>query len=126
MKPTDAWAAQLLAGWTDADVTGFATAARQENLNAALNAEQTVGGTQQTAWVRYYPQMRDLIGTLQANGFDVRIVSASPEPVVRVWAADLGIGADRVMGVRTDHDGGVLTSRLALCGGEPSSEDANA
>lgn len=120
MKPTDAWAAQLLAGWTDADVTGFATAARQENLNAALNAEQTVGSTQQTAWVRYYPQMRDLIGALQANGFDVRIVSASPEPVVRVWAADLGIGADRVMGVRTDHDGGVLTSRLALCGGEPS------
>lgn len=79
-----------------------------------------MGSTRQTAWVRYYPQMRDLVGTLQANGFDVRIVSASPEPVVRVWAADLGIAADRVMGVVTEHDGDVLTSRLALCGGEPS------
>jgi hypothetical protein len=35
MKPVDAWAAQLLAGWTDADVTWFATAARQESLNAS-------------------------------------------------------------------------------------------
>ena len=57
---------------------------------------------------------------LPMPGFDVRIVSASPEPVVRVWAADVGISADRAMGTRTEHDGDVLTTRLALCGGEPS------
>ncbi|MCV7147915.1 haloacid dehalogenase-like hydrolase [Mycobacterium riyadhense] len=119
-KPVDAWLLQLLAGWTDADVTGFATAARRENLDAAQGAVQTVGSTRQTGWVRYYSQMRDLVGTLQANGFDVRIISASPEAVVRVWAADLGVSADRVMGVRTDHDGDVLTPRIALCGDEPS------
>lgn len=119
-KPVDAWLLQLLAGWTEADVTGFAAAARQENLAAAQGAEQTVGSTRQTGWVRYYAQIRDLIATMQANGFDVRIISASPEAVVRVWAADVGVGADRVMGVRTDHDGDVITTRLALCGGEPS------
>ncbi|MEK1117532.1 haloacid dehalogenase-like hydrolase, partial [Mycobacterium ulcerans] len=120
MQPADAWVAQLLAGWTEAEVTGFVTAARQENLAAAENAEQTVGSTQQIAWVRYYSQMRDLVATLQANGFDVRIISASAEPVVRVWAADVGIAADHVMGVRTEHDGEVLTTRLAQCGGDPS------
>ncbi|GFG66266.1 putative conserved lipoprotein LppF [Mycobacterium kubicae] len=119
-KPVDAWLLQLLAGWTDADVTGFATAARQENLDAAQGAEQTVGSTRQTAWVRYYPQMRDLIGTLQANGFDVRVISASPEAVVKVWAADVGITGDRVMGVRVEHDGDAVTTRLASCGGETS------
>ncbi|MBI2698577.1 MULTISPECIES: haloacid dehalogenase-like hydrolase [Mycobacterium] len=119
-KPVDAWLLQLLAGWTDAEVTGFAAAARQENLDAPQGAEQTVGSTRQTAWVRYYQQMRDLVGALQANGFDVRVISASPELVVRVWAADVGVPADRVMGVLTDHDGGVLTPRLAYCGGEPS------
>lgn len=119
-KPVDAWLLQLLAGWTDAEVTGFAAAARQENLDAPQGAEQTVGSTRQTAWVRYYQQMRDLVGALQANGFDVRVISASPELVVRVWAADVGVPADRVMGVLTDHDGGVLTPRLAFCGGEPS------
>ncbi|AYE97844.1 hypothetical protein C0J29_26700 [Mycobacterium paragordonae] len=119
-KPVDAWLLQLLAGWTDADITQFASAARQENIDAPQGAEQTVGSTRQTAWVRYYQQMRDLVGTLQANGFDVRVISASPELVVRVWAADVGIPADRVMGVLSEHDGDVVTPRLATCGGEPS------
>ncbi|WP_420873560.1 haloacid dehalogenase-like hydrolase [Mycobacterium riyadhense] len=120
MQPSDAWAAQLLAGWSETEVTGFAAAARQENLDAPEKAEQTVGTSHQIGWVRYYAQMRDLVATLQANGFDVRVVSASAEPIVRLWAADVGIAADRVMGVRTVYDGDVLTARLATCGGEPS------
>ena len=120
IEPPAAWAAQLLAGWTEADVTGFAQEARKQNLDAPDGDEQSVGTTRQIGWVRYYPQMRDLIGTLQADGFDVRIISAAPEPIVRVWAADVGISEDRVMGTRTDRDGDVLTTRLALCGGEPS------
>ncbi|WP_262491068.1 HAD family hydrolase [Mycobacterium simiae] len=120
IQPADAWAAQLLAGWTQAEVAEFAVAARQQNLDAAQDAEQTVGSTRQTGWLRYQPQMRDLVATLQANGFDVRIISASAEPVVRVWAADVGIPADHVMGVRTEQDGDVLTPRLVRCGGEPS------
>jgi len=120
IEPAAAWAAQLLAGWTEADVTGFAEEARKQSLDAPEGHEQSVGTTRQTGWVRYYAQMRDLIGTLQADGFDVRIISASPEPVVRVWAADVGISGDRVMGTRTEHEGDVLTSRLTPCGGEPS------
>lgn len=120
VEPAYAWAAQLLAGWRDSDVAAFAEQARQENLAAPEGTEQKVGSTEQTGWVRYYPQMRDLIGALQANGFDVRIISASAEPVVRVWAAELGIPADKVMGVRTERDGDVVTSRLVPCGGSVS------
>jgi phosphoserine phosphatase len=120
IDPSAAWGAQLLAGWTEADVTGFAQGARKQSLDAPEGDEQSVGTTRQTGWVRYYTQMRDLVGTLQADGFDVRIISASPEPVVRVWAADVGVTGDRVMGTRTEQDGDVLTTRLALCGGEPS------
>jgi phosphoserine phosphatase len=120
IDPAAAWGAQLLAGWTEADVTGFAEEARKLSLDAPDGDEQSVGTTRQTGWARYYPQMRDLIGTLQADGFDVRIISASPEPVVRVWAADVGISGDRVMGTRTARNGDVLTARLTPCGGEPS------
>lgn len=118
IEPAYAWAAQLQAGWTEAELTEFVEAAKAENLAAAEGAEQRVGSEDVTGWVRYYPQMRDLIETLQANGFDVRIISASAEPVVRVWAAELGLPAEKVMGVRTERDGDVLTSRLAQCGGE--------
>ncbi len=117
-EPSYAWAAQMLAGWRESELTGFAEAARRENLDAPEGAEQKVGSDDETGWVRYYPQMRDLVETLRANGFDVRIVSASAEPVVRVWAADLGFTPDKVMGVRTERDGDVLTSKLVPCGGE--------
>ena len=118
MEPAYAWAAQMQAGWRESDVVGFAQAARKENLDAAEGTEQKVGSGMQTGWVRYYPQMRDLVETLHANGFDVRIISASAEPVARVWAEELDIPADHVMGVRTERDGDVLTSRLVPCGGE--------
>lgn len=117
-EPSYAWAAQMLAGWPESELTGFAEAARKENLEAPEGTEQKVGSGDETGWVRYYPQMRDLVETLRANGFDVRIISASAEPVVRVWAADLGFTPDKVMGVRTERDGDVLTSRLVPCGGE--------
>ncbi|MDF3339442.1 haloacid dehalogenase-like hydrolase [Mycolicibacterium septicum] len=117
-EPSYAWAAQMLAGWHESELTGFAEAARKENLNAPEGTEQKVGSGDETGWVRYYPQMRDLVETLRANGFDVRIISASAEPVVRVWAADLGFTPDKVMGVRTERDGDVLTSKLVPCGGE--------
>lgn len=117
-EPSYAWAAQMLAGWRESELTGFAEAARRENLDAPEGAEQKVGSDDETGWVRYYPQMRDLVETLRANGFDVRIISASAEPVVRVWAADLGFTPDKVMGVRTERDGDVLTLKLVPCGGE--------
>lgn len=118
LEPSYAWAAQMLAGWRESELTGFAEAARRENLDAQEGAEQKVGSDDETGWVRYYPQMRDLVETLRANGFDVRIISASAEPVVRVWAADLGFTPDKVMGVRTERNGDVLTSKLVPCGGE--------
>ncbi len=120
MEPAYAWAAQMQAGWRESEVVEFAQNARKENLDAAEGTEQKVGSGMQTGWVRYYPQMRDLVETLHANGFDVRIISASAEPVAKVWAAELNIPADHVMGVRTERDGDVLTSRLAPCGGEPA------
>ncbi|SEB12138.1 haloacid dehalogenase-like hydrolase [Mycobacterium sp. 283mftsu] len=118
MEPAYAWAAQMQAGWREAEVIEFAKTARKENLDAPAGTEQKVGSGMQTGWVRYYPQMRDLVETLHANGFDVRIISASAEPVARVWAEELNIPADHVMGVRTERDGDVLTSRLVPCGGE--------
>jgi phosphoglycolate phosphatase-like HAD superfamily hydrolase len=77
-----------------------------------------VGTRQVPAWVRYYAQMADLVGTLRKAGFDVRVVSASPEPVARVWAEGLGITADKVIGIRNQVGAaGTLTPHLVGCGG---------
>ncbi|MFJ3517688.1 haloacid dehalogenase-like hydrolase [Streptomyces sp. NPDC090131] len=115
--PSYAWLAQLMQGWTAREIRGFAAAARTENLAAPIGATQQVGSGTATGWVRYYDQQRDLVKGLQKAGFDVWISSASPQPVVEVWAKDVGIKADRVIGIRnTTTRAGKFTPHLQGCG----------
>ncbi|WKV74952.1 haloacid dehalogenase-like hydrolase [Streptomyces sp. PCS3-D2] len=117
MEPGYAWLPQLMQGWTAHEIRGFAAAARTENLDAPVGATQQVGTGSATGWVRYYDQQKDLIKSLGKAGFDVWISSASPQPVVEVWAAAVGIGADRVIGIRnTTTRGGAYTAHLQGCG----------
>lgn len=124
MEPQYAWLAQLMNGWTTREIQSFATAARAENLAAPIGAEQRVGSGTATGWVRYYDQQRDLVRTLQKAGFDVWITSASPEPVVDVWARGVGIDADHSIGIRNVTRHGRLTSHLQGCGTVEDGDDA--
>ncbi|ORT60178.1 haloacid dehalogenase-like hydrolase [Streptomyces sp. CB03238] len=124
MEPQYAWLAQLLHGWTTRQVESFAAAARAENLAAPIGAEQRVGSGTATGWVRYYDQQRDLVRTLQKAGFDVWITSASPEPVVDVWAGGVGIKPSHAIGIRNVTEGGRLTGRLQGCGTVRDGDDS--
>ncbi|MEU8758301.1 haloacid dehalogenase-like hydrolase [Streptomyces sp. NPDC048659] len=123
IEPQYAWLAQLLHGWTTRQVNSFAAAARAENLAAPQGATQRVGSSQVTGWVRYYDQQRDLIRALKGAGFDVWIVSASPEPVVDVWAGGVGVAPDHALGIRNTTEHGRLTSHLKGCGTVRDGED---
>ncbi|MFJ9551608.1 haloacid dehalogenase-like hydrolase [Streptomyces erythrochromogenes] len=117
MEPAYAWLPQLMQGWTARQIRGFAAAARTENLAAPVGATQQVGTGRATGWVRYYDQQKDLVKSLRKAGFDVWISSASPQPVVEVWAEGVGIDADHVIGIRnTTTRGGAYTTRLQGCG----------
>ncbi len=121
IEPQYAFAAQLLSGYSEADIESFARTARRFNLENEQGATQKIGTSEVTAWVRYYDQTTDLIDTLRANGFDVRVISASSQPVAWVWAKEIGFSQDKVMGVLTGRDDkGVITSELSSCGGEAS------
>ena len=126
LRPPLAWLAQLLAGHTLAEVEGFSEQAILANLAAPAGAVQTVGSTTDApAWIRIYDQSRDLIVTLQRAGFDVWVVSASPEPIVVPFARRVGVEADHVIGIRTLVDGdGRLTYHLPGCGPIADGEDA--
>ncbi|MFE2528669.1 haloacid dehalogenase-like hydrolase [Streptomyces sp. NPDC059382] len=117
-EPGYAWLSQLTHGWTASEVRGFAAAARAENLAAPVGAKQRVGTTTTaTGWVRYYDRQKDLIRALRNAGFDVWISSASPQPVVEVWARGVGIDADHVIGIRnTTTRDGRHTAHLQGCG----------
>ncbi|BCW48536.1 haloacid dehalogenase-like hydrolase [Arthrobacter sp. StoSoilB13] len=119
-----AWGTALSAGYTEEQLGGFALAMKQENLLAPEGSMQTVGSQQVDGYIRIYPQMKDLIGVLQAHGIETWAVSASPEPVVKAWAGEVGIDAGHVVGVRSVYEDGIQTSHLKGCGGIPDGEDS--
>lgn len=121
VEPHYAFAAQLLAGYTDDAIVEFASKSREEHLAAAEGTKQTVGTTEVTGWVRYYDQILELISTLQAHGFDVRVVSASAEPVVKAWAMPTGIDTAKLMGVKVVEKDGKRGTKLVACGGDEQS-----
>lgn len=124
MEPAYAWAAQLQAGYTPAEITEFADATIEAALAAEIGAEQTIGTTTVNAYLRVYEQIADLIGALQDDAFDVWVLSASPQPVVEAFAARVGIPAAQVVGIRMIvDDAGKLTTKLAGCGAVADGED---
>jgi hypothetical protein len=121
MEPTYAWAAQLQAGHTHAEVKGFAMAALEEGLAAPEGHTQTLGTTAGlNAYVRIYDQIANLIAVMQANGIDTWVISASSQPIVEAFAEKVNIAADHVIGIRSLIDaGGKLTYDFQGCGPVP-------
>ena len=118
LEPAYAWTVQLQAGYTPAEIKGFAEEAMDAALKANVGDAQTVGTTMNlNAYLRIYDQIKDLIGAMQDDGFDVWVLSASSQHIVEPFAAMVGVGADHVIGVRAvvDKDG-LLTYNFQGCG----------
>jgi phosphoserine phosphatase len=113
-----AWAAQLFAGHSFDEVKSMARAAYAEGAAAPVGAVQKVGKHEgMPLYLRIYPAMHDLVGSLQENGFDVWVVSASPQPLAEVVAEQVGVAPDHVVGIRQSADAqGKLTADIEPCG----------
>ena len=123
MEPAYAFAAQLLSGYTPDEARQIGGSAVAEALAAAQGTKLTIGTvTGLTGWVRIYEPIKDLIGTLKDNGFDVWIVSASPQPVVEAAAVQVGVAADHVIGIRLLQRSGKLSYDIQGCGDVPDGQ----
>ncbi len=120
MEPAYAWAVQLQARYTPDEVRAIARDAIDAALVAEIGAKQTVGTGEYNAYLRIYEQIKDLIGALQGNGFDVWIISASSQYLVEEFAKGVGVSADRVIGVRAVlNSSGKTTAYFEGCGTAP-------
>ncbi|HMQ37119.1 MAG TPA: hypothetical protein PKE46_05070 [Micropruina sp.] len=70
MEAMYAWVGQIMQGYTPAQVRRIAAQARTAALTAPIGATQRVGSSTETAWIRYYPEMDDLIRTLKKAGIE--------------------------------------------------------
>ena len=120
MQPMYAWVGQLPQGYRPNQVRTFAVAARRAALRAPIGATWRGGSSKQTAWIRYYSQMRDLVATLKAAGIEPWIVSASPKPFADVWGGGIGIDPEHTIGIEQIVRNGRLTTHLKGCGRSPT------
>ncbi|WNG18148.1 haloacid dehalogenase-like hydrolase [Cystobacter fuscus] len=121
-----AWVAQLQAGYTPEEVRGFARSAYAENAFNPVGTTQTVGSVTGLAYhVRVYEEMVDLVETMQDNGFDVWVLTASPQFVIDAVSEQLiGVKPNRVVGIRSVTDAqGRLTAHLQGCGPVADGDD---
>jgi phosphoserine phosphatase len=117
MEPTYAWTAQLMAGYTDAQVAQYAMEAIGPQLAAAENTTQVVGTRTVNGWLRLYEQSKDLIDVAKSQGYDVWVITASPQPVIAAFAPMAGVAADHVIGIRSMLDAnGKRTYKFHGCG----------
>lgn len=117
IEPSYAFTAQLLAGNTHVEVARMARQAVLPQLVAPQGATQVVGTRTVNAWIRLYDQSRDLIRAAQSRGYDVWVITASPQDVVGALAPLVGIPASRVVGIRSLTDRrGRLTYAFEGCG----------
>lgn len=111
-----AWVSQLQAGHTPSEVRSWALAAFDENVNAPVGTKQTVGGVEMAGYVRVYEQIRDLAETLDENGFDVWVLTASPQYVVEAISEEIGVPPHQVVGIRPVVSSGKITYGFQGCG----------
>ena len=118
MEPTYAWTPQLMAGYTHAEVAQFALNATAPMYAAAEGTTQTVGTRPGlNGWLRNYDQIKDVILAAQSRGYDVWVITASPQDLVGALVPMVGVAADHVIGIRSVTDGaGKLTYSFEGCG----------
>ena len=59
-----------------------------------------------------FPEMRQLVNSLQQNGCEVWAVSSSNEWVIRAGMKHLGIPEDRILATAVQLDDGIITDRI--------------
>lgn len=118
------WAAALSTGYTAEELTGFAAAMKKEAMAAPVGATQTVGTQELDGYIHVYPQIKDLVATLQDHGVATWVVSASAEPIVKAWAGEAGFREDHVVGIRNVYKDGIQTPHIQGCGGVPDGDDS--
>ncbi len=124
LEPGYAWMTQLHAGQTPDELRRLALEAIEPELAAPEGKTQKIGSHADIpAWVRFYDEQRELIAALTSRGFDVWVITASPQDVIRALAPRVGIAADHVIGVRLLVSGGKLSYRLEGCGPTADGED---
>ncbi|MBI3943476.1 MAG: HAD-IB family phosphatase [Chloroflexi bacterium] len=106
------WFTQVLAGFTVGEALVFSEATFRRESGWPLGRRQIVSHVSVRQGVRLRPTMVRLIKTLETQGFQVWVVSATNRWTVQTVASRVGIPPDRVIGMETEVREGRITTTL--------------
>ena len=110
-KECRAYLARLWAGWREDEAEDFSKRTLEDERRRGGGVEMIPGEPGDRSplrarrGLRAIAEMRDLVVTLRAEGFDVRVIDDVPQPVLAASTADYGIDPSRTYGVQNSSDG---------------------
>lgn len=84
------WTSFLFSGWTDSGMRQYS----EKHWNPSL----------QSGSIRVFDEMQNLLALLRENGWEIWIVTASPEPAIRAVAHHFQIPEENVFGMKLIYD----------------------
>jgi HAD superfamily phosphoserine phosphatase-like hydrolase len=109
-----AWLVRLFAGLEPETLAVLVGKVIEEELARSLCRQRLdpKGTIEVRRGLRVYPEQRELVALFHRNGFEVWVVSASHEMLIKTFAPYLGIPPDRVIGGRLKIEDGRYTDEL--------------
>jgi len=122
-RPSTAFQTHAFVGYSKLQIQQFVKKALQEQLKSPIGQHKSLAGQKYEGYIRYNPQMLNLIKKLNGLGVEVWLVSASPQAVLEVIAKPTGLPTSRMIGIRPLFDKNKLfTYGYKGCGGFPDGQ----
>lgn len=94
------WTRIFFAGHSPSELRSVATYVFEHERQSVEGFNQLPGGTRIATGIRIQPEIQELIHLLKESGWDVRIITASPEPIVRAIIHHWNLPESTVRGMR--------------------------
>lgn len=105
------WTRVLFCGMPESELAGLARHVFAENQESGLSP-LVIRGKRIDNSIRIRTPLLQLVQAFQAAGWDVRIVTASPECTIQTASPSFGIAPEKVRGMRLEVENGILMPRI--------------
>ncbi len=107
------WTRIFFGGHTTADMNSIGRHVFEFECEEAIGQKFLPSGISLPTGIRVYPEIEKLIRGLLSAGWDVRVVTASPQELIQAAVGRWGILPEKVHGMRLLSDGDLLLPKIA-------------
>lgn len=112
LEPAYRWTRVLFGGQTVTDMRSIGRHVFEFESEEPLGQKFLPSGVSLPTGIRVYPEIEKLIRGLISSGWDVRVVTASPQELIQAAVGRWGIAPEKVHGMRLVREGELLLPKI--------------